>query len=273
MSGAPTAETPPMSHRFVQVAKSGSSPIEQCRRRGQHRAGRSRREAALRQRVVGHGPPDRRGAASGPAGRAARRAPRRPAGAFEERHDLVRHVHVAEGQPAPPHIAHARASVTTAMSVTSRPRWSSRARPASMTATWSSRSSERTSQVSPRCVDGAGWAVPCALEPSTVPTTRRSRPRPATDVAPPVERMSARSLARRRSVQNQPRGRHSQQTAVGQGRRAPRARWGRRAGGRPRSPAPRGRPHRCGAEDVGLDGSKTVASTGRPSSASGWLTR
>ena len=103
-------------------------------------------------------------------------------------------------------------------------------------------------------------------EASTVPTTRPVAASTSWTGWPPLERMSARSLARRRSVQNQPRGPAAQQPGLGQlvdglagGRAEQRA-------GRPRSAASScgGRAQVRARGRRGCRGRRRVASTGRP---------
>ena len=99
-----------MSQRS-QVAKSGSSPIEQCSAAcaAPGRSGAAR--PASSSDVVGHRPPDRAGAQR-PLGQVERLLAEHLAArlaALQERDDLVGDVDLAEGEPAAPPVAGARA--------------------------------------------------------------------------------------------------------------------------------------------------------------------
>ena len=265
-----------MSQRS-QVAKSGSSPIEQCSAACAAPGRTSGGEPGLGQRVVRDRPPDRGGAQRArPAGRAApRRSPRR-SGWRRLRNE------------------------TTWWETSTSPTREPALAPRPVDALLHDRDVgdlagrrgvvgvgpgdhgdvvvevERLDQVGLAAVDVDRAARARCCGPGRRRRCRppgRSRTRRAGPGAPPVERMSARSAARRRSVQYQPEGRRRSSPASVSASTTSRA-SGRRARGRPWSAAAPARPRTgAGRARRGCAGSNTVASTGRPSSASGWCTR
>ena len=90
---------------------------------------------------------------------------------------------------------------------------------------------------------------------STCRSPGRSRSRPAATGLPPAERMSVRSAARRRSVQNQPRGRRrSRPSSTSASSSAARGRAEQRAGRRRSAASSWAAAHRWGPSTCGLAG-------------------
>ena len=266
-----------MSQRS-QVANSGSSPIEACSAAcaapGTSRWPRPRPRPA-RRRARSTTPPW--SSASARAGRAApRRAPRRERQPAQEATHLVVTSTVPNDSrdPGPPLRALAadgcRTRLTDCACVD---------HPGSPRTTCATRASRSSSVTTPGLalvhVDRAGVHLRVRDAASTVPSTRPVAPRRPRPTSPPP-RSGCRRGRRRSASGPEPAARAAAAAAAASTSSSsrPRARRARTSAGRPRSAAAPRRP-RTGAAPArsGLSGSKTVASTGSPNSASGWCTR